>query len=122
MLKTPLKKIRKSNLTFLQYYLYVSINYLLFFLFIFQHVNDVWFFAHSILLIPVIILPLILKNSDPGFIVKDKDVDFQAVLETNNLDKVCPECEILITCKIRHCKICNRCVDRYDHHCPWINN
>jgi hypothetical protein len=35
---------------------------------------------------------------------------------------LCPECEVVRTARARHCGVCNKCVDRYDHHCPWINN
>ena len=35
---------------------------------------------------------------------------------------LCPECMIIKTPRSRHCSVCNKCVERYDHHCPWINN
>lgn len=35
---------------------------------------------------------------------------------------LCPDCEVIRTKRSRHCNICNRCVERFDHHCPWINN
>lgn len=35
---------------------------------------------------------------------------------------LCPECLIIKTPRSRHCSVCNKCVERYDHHCPWINN
>lgn len=35
---------------------------------------------------------------------------------------MCPDCNVLRTPRSRHCAICNRCVERFDHHCPWLNN
>ncbi len=36
--------------------------------------------------------------------------------------QLCPECLVIRTPRSRHCIICNKCVERFDHHCPWINN
>ena len=35
---------------------------------------------------------------------------------------MCPDCEVMRTCRSKLCGTCNRCVQRFDHHCPWINN
>ena len=59
---------------------------------------------------------------DPGFIKKDNQLDFLDLLETFEANCLCPECEVIRTPRSRHCNVCNRCVDRFDHHCPWINN
>jgi len=37
-------------------------------------------------------------------------------------ESICPDCESIKSLRSRHCSICNKCVERYDHHCPWINN
>jgi len=36
-------------------------------------------------------------------------------------EKVCAICEIIRENTVKHCIICNKCILRYDHHCPWIN-
>lgn len=24
--------------------------------------------------------------------------------------------------KVKHCGVCNKCVEDFDHHCKWLNN
>jgi hypothetical protein len=36
--------------------------------------------------------------------------------------KFCKTCYVIRPIGASHCGICNTCVERYDHHCPWIGN
>ncbi|KAJ3610517.1 hypothetical protein NHX12_022609 [Muraenolepis orangiensis] len=35
---------------------------------------------------------------------------------------VCKKCIIPKPARTHHCGICNRCILKMDHHCPWLNN
>lgn len=122
LLKTPMKKVKKSKQILFQFFFLLSVNFIFMFLWLFQYVHLYLFVIHTFLLILVVMTSMILANKDPGYIEKDDALDFQKLLETGNLDKVCPICQIAVTSKIRHCQFCNRCIEHYDHHCPWINN
>ncbi|KAK8757203.1 hypothetical protein V5799_000095 [Amblyomma americanum] len=83
--------------------------------------------------------------SDPGTVpLPETNLDFSDALRANKPtdDKVgtdnmvgrdlgmteqgdwtiCSRCETYRPPRAHHCRICQRCIRRMDHHCPWINN
>ncbi|CAB4066155.1 ZDHHC3_7_25 [Lepeophtheirus salmonis] len=34
----------------------------------------------------------------------------------------CPKCSCIKPERAHHCSVCQRCVRKMDHHCPWVNN
>jgi hypothetical protein len=62
----------------------------------------------------------IVNLSNPGRILPK--VPFLTLLEDFDATQLCPECQTLKTIRSRHCSVCHTCVERFDHHCPWINN
>ena len=62
-----------------------------------------------------------LKN--PGYSKKnDIEGGLLELLNVNNPASICPDCAILKPSRSKHCDSCKRCIEVFDHHCPWINN
>ena len=88
----------------------------------------------------IILVNLILATfSDPGIIRKfhlknnnnnnaNKDINNKRIIsKIFHLGKIisykyCYTCGIMRPNKSTHCHVCNNCVERLDHHCPWIGN
>lgn len=50
-------------------------------------------------------------TADPGLVPKDLEIS-----------KKCKRCQSGKPARAHHCRICDRCVFRMDHHCPWVGN
>lgn len=58
---------------------------------------------------------------DPGYVEKSHQPAYELLAsECNSVP--CPTCVTLKPLRSKHCSSCRRCVYRFDHHCPWINN
>ena len=50
-----------------------------------------------------------------------EDLFEQCNYEKNKIKKICPKCKIIKKYGTKHCKICDSCIEDFDHHCFWIN-
>ena len=118
----------------------VTVPVLLFLIFNLDYISDNLSIAIPIiieLLYIIIILFLIISAFvDPGIIRKFNIVNDNKNKDFNNIRKeakifhlgyimnykYCPSCGIIRPNRSTHCSDCNNCVERLDHHCPWIGH
>eukprot|EP00804_Cyclotella_cryptica_P009240 CCRYP_016745-RA/>CCRYP_016745-RA protein AED:0.13 eAED:0.13 QI:0/0.77/0.9/1/0.77/0.9/10/1749/416 len=59
--------------------------------------------------------------TDPGAIPQCA-VPVNSAGRRNEVHTMCSTCRSYKPPGSHHCRICDRCVSRMDHHCPWMNN
>lgn len=127
MLKTPLAKMKKKPSTMILYILLWVVVELLLWAFVYPTIDIsefphiLWVYFMSGVSIASLVFAIISARKDPGYLTKP-DIPFIDLLNKFDSTMLCPECEVIRTAWSKHCSICGQCVERFDHHCPWINN
>ena len=128
--KAPVKQIKKSPNNIICVFSFQIISILIIFVSIlpifFNKNNNILgnllFYIYFALLVLFFIIYIFLLVRDPG-LQKKNNLDFLENLINKNIDltKYCYKCFIKKTRTSKHCIVCDRCYEKFDHHCYWIN-
>ncbi|XP_072273626.1 palmitoyltransferase ZDHHC4 [Pyxicephalus adspersus] len=65
-------------------------------------------------------------KSDPGTVTKNNEAFCTQMYEYDNImfhgGRKCQTCHLMKPARSKHCGVCGICVQRFDHHCVWVNN
>ena len=118
------KKSKLSNINMLLFIiLHFTVIFLTFIMLMPYFDNTYFSILYLIESFLLFILFFILSFSDPGTLVNKKYKNFLDIIEQDELlEYYCPKCLIKMNYRTKHCLICEKCIDNFDHHCFWVGN
>lgn len=58
--------------------------------------------------------------SNPGYVSLDHETIDKPDTNSELTLRYCQTCEVEQPIRSRHCEECQRCIKKFDHHCPWL--
>ena len=118
------KKSKFSNINMLLFIiLHFTVIFLTFIMLMPYFDNTYFSILYLVISFLLFILFFILAFSDPGTLTNNKYKDVLDIIEQGELlEYYCPKCLIKMDFRTKHCVICEKCVDDFDHHCFWVGN
>ena len=130
-IKAPVRQIKKSYKNIICVFFFQILATMIMFcsilpIFLYKYdsiLGAILFYCYSSLLLIFFIIYILLLKINPGI----KEANSLEYLENEILDKkkdltkYCYKCFIKKTTTSKHCIICDRCYEDFDHHCYWIN-
>jgi hypothetical protein len=78
-----------------------------------------------VVIISSLILFFVCSYMHPGYVAASLNwIDVLKIGNDKNIDleNFCFYCKVIKSMRAFHCQVCGKCVEKFDHHCVYINN
>ena len=120
LIRPPFEEAKNSRWTFFLNLLIFTLRFLLIVVVIYPYTTDLLVLISAAIGLFNLILLLTVSLKNPGH--AQQGGDLSDLYSKYPEDKICAYCQIKKERSMKHCQQCNRCVHKFDHHCPWIHN